>query len=269
MTNWRERGYVPASDGEDSDDELFTQEDALDPPIACTATPVSELVDAPAVDEATGSIEANHSTPQNDDSTETIEKSQSQTGKIDTDAPAEEVKGPHITLVEHDPEGPQNTIQTAQGDDAMDLDTTAPEPPQSAGPEDEFMDIDKVLGTSSQSHKTIRLSQLITDEIPVFDLSKDISEEDEESGGVSLQVGAFTNLSAFLIIRRNIKTLECANPRPLIPRRFLRHRQLLLALRRHLPQLTSPRFYRAHAHIPMSQFPQITTAACANAIQCN
>lgn len=33
MTNWRERGYVPASDGEDSDAELSTQEESLGSPI--------------------------------------------------------------------------------------------------------------------------------------------------------------------------------------------------------------------------------------------
>lgn len=164
MTNWRERGYVPASDGEDSDVDFSTQEEeplALTPPP--DAVPTNSIKD-PRHNEAT-----------RQESTTGETKIEEQHERR-TDAIAEQSN--HVTDIVHVAPipAPQQYPESVESKDATD---------------DEFIDIDEALGIATQANRVDnRLSQGI---IPVFDLCMTREDADEEVGGVRLQVHSNSN----------------------------------------------------------------------------
>ena len=148
MTNWRERGYVPASDGDDSEVELSTQEEEEEEPY--------ELLPPP-----THLENASKNEPHGNGN-----------GEGTTDGTATE---------NLEPNGAQGA--TTQGD--IRAASGAVQSLPAAASDDGFMDIDEALGRPSRAVASNSQAVVIPANIAVLDLSHDMDEED---GGVALQV---------------------------------------------------------------------------------
>jgi hypothetical protein len=171
MTTWRELGYVPASDGEDSDAELSTQEDEF-APLA----------------------------PPEDVSRESLENETTQNG--DEQTSAHDVEGSNTNATE------QSEPSPIRDDGAMDIDvasrnggsgkedqvTQAQEEAEKGNiHHDDLMDVDHVPGVTAQPQTiagkhTFAGDSIDLSNIPVVDLSNLQDDDDDENGGVGLQV---------------------------------------------------------------------------------
>jgi hypothetical protein len=175
MTTWRELGYVPDSDGEDSDAELSTQEDEFAPPV---------------LPEAVSSESLENEIKQNGDeqtSTRAVEESNTDPTKQSTQSEPLPVRDDGFM-----------DIDVASQHNGSGKEDQAPPPAQKEAEKAniqyaDLMDIDNLPGTTTQPEKTVgkhtsAVDSIDLSNIPIVDLSNLPDEDDDENAGVDLQV---------------------------------------------------------------------------------
>ncbi|KAA8895421.1 Mus7/MMS22 family-domain-containing protein [Sphaerosporella brunnea] len=156
MTTWRELGYVPASDGEDSEAELSTQEDDFPVP------------GGTSIEVTTRNADERMSTSGFSNPVETPPELLLPTpndGFMDLDG---------VEAATQNQSSGKGSQATATPDEEM---------KEVDGQNDDFMDIDEALGVAGNRMST-ESSRFFSADIPVLDLSH---QQDEEDGGTDLE----------------------------------------------------------------------------------
>ena len=178
MTTWRERGYVPASDGEDSEEELETQEEVQFPLQRDTPVALPEPREAEILHDG------------------------GDTQNLDEKRGSDAVSMPSVT---------EDGGVVIDGESEKDDRTDGPVGPTKGGevearhvPDVELVDIDEIMLVAAQPRQAI---EGIPTENPIVPLTGNAAAdlgnhreeaEDDEDGGVGLQVCVQLDLASWM-----------------------------------------------------------------------